>query len=62
MMSTGTGKADSNDEEGWTQLPDGTILTVDANRDLGTNNDYTGSTTVPTDSRPRPSAISPVAC
>ena len=36
----GTGKADSNDEEGWTQLPDGTILTVDANRDLGTNNDY----------------------
>lgn len=36
----GTGKADSNDEEGWTQLPDGRILTVDANRDLGTNNDY----------------------
>ncbi len=36
----GTGKADVNDEEGWTQLPDGTILTVDANRDLGTNNDY----------------------
>ncbi len=36
----GTGKADENDEEGWTQLPDGTILTVDANRDLGSNNDY----------------------
>ena len=25
-----TGKADSNDEEGWTLLPDGTVLTVDA--------------------------------
>ena len=25
----GTGKADSNSEEGWTLLPDGTILTVD---------------------------------
>jgi hypothetical protein len=36
----GTGKGDVNDEEGWTQLPDGTILTVDANRDLGSNNDY----------------------
>jgi hypothetical protein len=37
----GTGKADSNDEEGWTQLPDGTILTVDANRDLSSgSNDY----------------------
>lgn len=49
----GTGKGDVNDEEGWTQLPDGTILTVDANRDLGTNNDYeiysenTGSWTTP---------------
>ena len=36
----GTGKADVNDEEGWTQLADGTILTVDANRDLGSNNDF----------------------
>ncbi|HTT97235.1 MAG TPA: hypothetical protein VMF58_04255 [Rhizomicrobium sp.] len=38
--ATGTGKADRNDEEGWTQLPDGTILTVDASRDLGSSNDY----------------------
>jgi hypothetical protein len=37
--ATGTGKADRNDEEGWTQLPDQTILTVDASRDLGGNND-----------------------
>ncbi len=37
--STGTGKADENDEEGWTQLPDGTTFTVDANRDLGSDND-----------------------
>lgn len=37
--ATGSGKADSNDEEGWTQLPDTTILTVDANRDLGSDND-----------------------
>jgi hypothetical protein len=28
--ATGTGKADDNDEEGWTLLPDGNILTVDA--------------------------------
>ena len=27
---TGTGKADSNDEEGWTLLPSGQVLTVDA--------------------------------
>ncbi len=33
--TTGAGKADRNDEEGWTALPDNTILTVDANRDLG---------------------------
>ncbi len=26
---TGTGKFDGNDEEGWTLLPDGTVLTVD---------------------------------
>jgi hypothetical protein len=37
--ATGTGKADSNDEEGWTMLPDQTIITVDANRDLGGDND-----------------------
>jgi hypothetical protein len=29
--STGTGKADINDEEGWTLLPSGEVLTVDAN-------------------------------
>lgn len=28
--ATGTGKADSNDEEGWTLLPNGEVLTVDA--------------------------------
>lgn len=28
---TGTGKADSNNEEGWTLLPDGTVLTVNVN-------------------------------
>jgi hypothetical protein len=33
--STGTGKADINDEEGWTQLPNGKIVTVDANKGLG---------------------------
>ncbi len=32
--STGTGKADGNDEEGWTELPNGKMLTVDANRGL----------------------------
>jgi hypothetical protein len=37
--ATGTGKGDSNDEEGWTQLPNGTILTVDANRSLNAPND-----------------------
>lgn len=34
--STGTGKMDRNDEEGWTLLPNQKILTVDANRDLTT--------------------------
>jgi hypothetical protein len=29
--ATGTGKADVNDEEGWTLLPSGEVLTVDAN-------------------------------
>jgi hypothetical protein len=29
--ATGTGKADINDEEGWTVLPSGEVLTVDAN-------------------------------
>lgn len=29
--ATGGGKADINDEESWTLLPDGTVLTVDAN-------------------------------
>lgn len=29
--AVGTGKADINDEEGWTLLPSGTVLTVDAN-------------------------------
>jgi hypothetical protein len=32
--ATGTGKGDRNDEEGWTQLPDQTIVTVDASRGL----------------------------
>jgi len=33
--ATGSGKHDVNDEEGWTLLPDGNILTVDANTNLG---------------------------
>jgi hypothetical protein len=33
--STGSGKADINDEEGWTQLPNGKIVIVDANKGLG---------------------------
>src|SRR5207244_8187280 len=32
---TGTGKADINDEEGWTLMPNNNLLTVDANIDLG---------------------------
>lgn len=30
-MDTGTGKADGNGEEGWSLLPDGSVLVVDAN-------------------------------
>jgi hypothetical protein len=41
--TTGTGKADWNDEEGWTLLPNGNILTVDAYVDsynaTGTNSE-----------------------
>ncbi|HEX5282996.1 MAG TPA: Ig-like domain-containing protein [Bryocella sp.] len=37
-----SGKQDSNDEEGWTILPDGTVLTVDANN---TSNLSTGGGT-----------------
>jgi hypothetical protein len=33
--STGKGKADSNQEEGWTLLPDGNVLTVDAYGNAG---------------------------
>jgi hypothetical protein len=38
--ATGAGKADWNDEEGWTLLPDGNVLTVDAyvNSGSGHNN------------------------
>ena len=35
--ATGSGKADINDEEGWTLLPSGKIVTVDANKGLGQN-------------------------
>ncbi len=47
--TTGTGKADWNDEEGWTLLPSGNVLTVDAYVDsynaTGTNSElYTTST------------------
>ena len=33
---TGSGKADVNDEEGWTLLPDGTVLTVDVSDEPNT--------------------------
>jgi len=36
--STGTGKADINAEEGWTQLPGGDLLTVDSWANLGGTN------------------------
>jgi hypothetical protein len=44
--ATGTGKADINDEEGWTLLPSGKILTVDANNGANpsTSEIYTPST------------------
>ena len=44
--ATGTGKADINDEEGWTLLPNGSVLTVDANNtgDLDHTELYTGGT------------------
>ena len=38
--STGSGKFDSNNEEGWTLLPSGNVLTVDAYTDV---NDPTGT-------------------
>src|SRR5712692_1690566 len=43
---TGTGKADINDEEGWTLLPNGKVLTVDANNGANpsTSEIYTPST------------------
>ncbi len=34
---TGTNKADGNDEEGWTPLAIGDVLTLDTNRSLGAN-------------------------
>lgn len=36
--AVGTGKADGNDEEGWTLLPDGTVLCVDANNTANLTN------------------------
>jgi len=47
--ATGTGKADWNDEEGWTLLPNGDVLTVDAYVDsynaTGTNSEIYNPTT-----------------
>jgi hypothetical protein len=37
--ATGTGKADINDEEGWTLLPNGKVLTVDTNNSDVTNSE-----------------------
>jgi hypothetical protein len=44
--ATGNGKADINDEEGWTLLPSGQVLTVDANNtaDLNHTEIYTNGT------------------
>jgi len=39
ITSSKTHKGDNNNEEGWTLLPDQTMLTVDANRDLNVPND-----------------------
>jgi len=36
--ATGANKADINDEEGWTLLPDGSVLTVDANNPANLTN------------------------
>jgi len=47
--STGAGKFDSNNEEGWTLLPGGNVLTVDAYTDVddpsGTNSEIYNSST-----------------
>ena len=43
--STGTGKYDINDEEGWTLLPSGYVLTVDANDAPNTNSELYDPTT-----------------
>lgn len=47
--ATGTGKADENDEEGWTMLPNGNVLTVDAYvgsyNATGTNSEIYNSST-----------------
>ncbi|MFY9844637.1 MAG: hypothetical protein WA718_16800 [Terriglobales bacterium] len=42
--TTGTGKADINDEEGWTLLPSGEVLTVDANADNTNSEIYNPAT------------------
>jgi hypothetical protein len=39
LTGAATGKGDRYNEEGWTLLPDNTLVTVDANRDLGVPND-----------------------
>ncbi len=41
--STGKGKADGNEEEGWSLLPDGQVLTVDT-QDVGNSEIYTPQT------------------
>jgi hypothetical protein len=49
FAATGTGKADSNDEEGWTMLPNQSILVVDANKNLGGSSN---TTEIYTDAKP----------